>query len=378
MRIAAALFVACVGLIVAALPAHADATSDVDAAVQKFQAGSHVFLSPQAGQQLDQTALNAKIGNLSLYIAVVGANQNPADIEAAIIKGGLPQATIVVISGTQYTAQSALLCSGVAAKLLKGARATHSEADSGQLTNWLGDFITAASKAPTQSATKCSSTDGGAVTTSPSSGSILPWMILIGVLGLGGGAHYVNRKKNQRRLALRTRHAEVTTLHDQLQSQLQRIDPSRNAIAVQALADAAERHHFAGSVLSAAENDAEYEVARRACIEGLVAAQAAREVLGMDHGPQFPAIDDSGGERLQVVSDIQVGAKVYRGYPTYIPGAVHYFDGGNGYLAGWYDSPFWESASGDSSLGGLFGASNESGDDQDDDWGADENLASPR
>ncbi|MEO6955688.1 MAG: hypothetical protein ABI137_03005 [Antricoccus sp.] len=361
---AAAVVMSFLALVLTGFPAHADARTDVAAAVAKFQAGSHIFLSPAAGQQLDQAALTAKIGKSPIYMAVVGANQNLSDANSAIIKAGLPSATIVVISGTQSTAQSAVLCSGVATKLLSETRAKHNEVAQGELTNWLVDYVAAVAKAPTQTAAKCGATDSGAVSTSPDSGLILPWTIAIGVLGLAGGMYLISRKKKRRSAALRGRHQQVGQLYDQLENDVRQLADNGNPIAGQALADAAERCQVAGGMLSTAQSDSEYDIAHRACLEGLAASQAARDVLGVAQRRDVPSIVNPDNEHLQSATEVRLGEQTYRGYPAYTPGAVHYFDGGGGYLAGWYDSPFWQSLSEPSTFGGLF---DDSADFQDDD-----------
>lgn len=365
LTIAAAVAMSFLALVLMRFPAHADASTDVDAAVAKFQAGSHIFLSPAAGQQLDQAALNAKIGKSPIYIAVVGANQNPSDADNAIIKAQLPSATVVVVSGTQSTARSAVLCSGVATKLLSETRAKHNEVAQGELTSWLVDYVAAVAKAPTQTAAKCGATDGGAVSTSPDSGSILPWMIAIGVLGLAGGTYLISRKKKQRSAALRGRHQQIGQLYDQLESDVQQLADNGNPIAGQALVDAAERCQVAGSMLSIAQSDSEYDIAHRACLEGLAASQAARDVLGVAQRRDVPSIVNPDNEHLQSATEVRLGEQTYHGYPAYTPGAVHYFDGGSGYLAGWYDSPFWESLAEPATFGGLFDDSADFQDDED-------------
>lgn len=333
-------------------PAGAQATGDADAAAQAFESGSHIYVSPDAGQSVDAAALKSKIGNSPLYIAVVAPNQTPEDVAKQVTTTFNPSMTIAVISGTDATATSTNLCQRDAGKLLESTRKTHAtDIAKGKLTTWLTAYAEDVANAPSEDSGDCSAGGG-----SSGPGTVLPWMIGIGVLGLAAIAFYVIRKKKQKEASLRGRRTEVTALYERLGAEVHHLDPAGDAFAVQALADASERYDSAGGILASAEAGGEFDAARTACLEGLTAARAARRSLGLDGGADIPPLDSAQGERLDQVRQIQVGDETYVGYPRYTPGAPYYYRGGAGAPAGWYGAPFWESMPIGSMLsGGLFG-----------------------
>ncbi|HEV2887006.1 MAG TPA: hypothetical protein VGX49_08870, partial [Jatrophihabitans sp.] len=71
-------------------------------------------------------------------------------------------------------------------------------------------------------------------------------------------------------------------------------------------------------------------------------ARTAREALGLDPGPELPALAQSNAPQLSQAQQVDVGGQVVQGYPTYTPGAPYYFAGGGGYMGGWYSMPFWQ------------------------------------
>lgn len=348
--------------------ASADPTGDADAAAQAFDSGVHVYVSPQSGQSVDAAELKSKIGKEPLYIAIVAPNQAPEDVANQITTTFNPTMTIAVISGTDSSASSTYLCDGDASKLLTKARSGHTKdiAD-GKLTGWLTSFAAKADDAPTKNSGDCASGAGG----SSGAGSVLPWMIGIGVVGLAAIAYYVVRKKKQKEISLRGRRAEVSELYNRLADELPRLgtatERSANPAAGQALADAAERYDAAGGILSAAETDSDLDAARAACIEGLTATRFVRRVVGMKPGGDLPALDKARAQRLARARRVRVGDETYDGYPDYTPGAPRYFRGDQSAPAGWYAVPFWESEFIGTTLGGgLFGGNEV--EFEDDEW----------
>ncbi len=352
-------------------PAGAEPSGDADAAAQAFESGSHLYVSPDAGQTVDAAALKSKIGKTSLYVAVVAPNQTPEDVAKQITTTFNPSMTIAVISGTDATATSTALCQGAAGKLLDSTRAKHtSDIAGGKLTTWLTAFAGEVADAPGEDSGHCGAGGG-----SSGPGSVLPWMIGIGVLGLAAIGYYVARKKKQKDASLRGRRAEVAALYDRLGADVQHLDPAGDAFAAQALVDASERYDWAGSTLSSADTNGEFDAARSACLEGLTAARAARRSLGLDLGEDIPRLERPQGERLEEARQVQVGDETYVGYARYTPGAPFYYRGGPNAPAGWYGAPFWETMLIGSMLGGgLFGGNEVEFDDDPTDergeWGS--------
>jgi len=60
--------------------------------------------------------------------------------------------------------------------------------------------------------------------------------------------------------------------------------------ARQALSDASERYNAAGGQLQQASTVRQYELARESALEGLQYVRAARVAMGIDPGPDLPAL----------------------------------------------------------------------------------------
>jgi hypothetical protein len=188
-------------------------------------------------------------------------------------------------------------------------------------------------------------------------GSSLLWPV-VGVLAVGGGGAYVYSKRRRTKRELEGRRADVESLYNRLGSDVSTLSAGDNAVAKQALADAAERYNATGALLATADTDGEFAAARRTAVEGLVAARTAREKLGLDPGPEIP-LPPTQGPLLTSEQKVRVGDQEYEGSPTYQPGRGHYYGGGyyNGQPVpgGWYSFPFWETMLMTSVLTGGFG-----------------------
>jgi hypothetical protein len=152
--------------------------------------------------------------------------------------------------------------------------------------------------------------------------------------------------------------ADVESLYNRLGSDISTIPGGDDAVAKQALSDAAERYNATGALLAHADTPGEFAAARRTAVEGLVAAQTARKKLGLDPGPEIP-LPPGQGPQLIAEQKVRVGDQEYEGSPTYQPGRGHYYGGGyyNGQVVpgGWYAFPFWETMLMTSVLTGGFG-----------------------
>lgn len=342
--------------------ATADTGDGTDGAIAAFAEGKHIYVDPAAGTTLDEQALAAKIGDQAVYIAVLPPNQSVNDAITTISQAVRKKATFAVFSGTQYAADSTVLCDGLAEQYL-AKRAKQHEVDFASTPNatatasdWLGDV----SGGPT---TNCAA-DGS--TADSDAGSVIPWVIAFLVVALAAGGFIVNRKRRQKQDQIRDRRAEVTTLYDRLGSEVQQIDAGDSLIARQAIADASDRYSAAGNVLSTADTDGDFDEARRACLEGLVAARVARVEMGLDEGDPIPKFDAATGEQLTEERDIRVGEQVYHGYPSYVPGSPLYYAGGQGVPGGWYSVPFWETVLIGSMFSGTWSGTDEQDYDDDD------------
>ena len=103
-----------------------------------------------------------------------------------------------------------------------------------------------------------------------------------------------SRSRRQAARELQGYRADVESLYDRLGADVATLRPGDDAVARQALADAAERYNATGALLSQADTPGEFEAARRTVAEGLAAARVARTRLGLDPGPDVPPPPGSG------------------------------------------------------------------------------------
>jgi len=117
----------------------------------------------------------------------------------------------------------------------------------------------------------------------------------------------------------------------------------------QALADAAERFTAAGSQLEQARSAEQSRQVTQTAYEGLYYVRAARTAMGIDPGPELPALP--GQARAGAVSetrDVEVEGHSYSASPAPSGRNSHYYPGG--YVAGrpvpqgWYSEPWWKPA----------------------------------
>lgn len=188
---------------------------------------------------------------------------------------------------------------------------------------------------------------GGSGGSSGSSGSgILPWLLGLGVLGGGGYLFAKSRRTKAREAqAMDDARADVESLYGRLGSDVQLLAPGDDAVARQALADAAERYNATGALMAKADTAGEWAAARRTAVEGITAARVVRQRLGLDPGPEVP-VPAGSAPQLTEASRVQVGDDEYDGSPQYTPGRAHYFEGGyyggQTVPGGWYATPFWQ------------------------------------
>ena len=121
--------------------------------------------------------------------------------------------------------------------------------------------------------------------------------------------------------------------------------------ARQALADASERYNAAGGQLQQARTIRQYELARESALEGLAYVRAARTALGIDPGPELPALASAQGVgQLTREREVNVQGQHYKAGPQPGTDMPYYYPGGRvqgrPVPAGWYSTPWWKTALG--------------------------------
>ena len=153
--------------------------------------------------------------------------------------------------------------------------------------------------------------------------------------------------------------AEAQRWYERLGGQVMNLHGDDPA-ARQALADAGERYNAAGGQLQQAKTVRQYELARESALEGLSYVRAARTAMGIDPGPDLPALASAQGVgRLTQEREVSVQGQHYKAGPQ--PGAdtPYYYPGGRvqgrPVPAGWYSTPVWKTALGAGAgvLGGM-------------------------
>jgi hypothetical protein len=342
-----------------------DPSSDAISALQT----TNLYVDPGA------KALGATVGSVAVPAGVkiavlpdngVAATALASEIGTALGAGVSDPLTVAVFTVTDghgsFSAVSSKYCRGFAGSAANAAVTAHvSDLRKLQLTSTLNDFLARLSNGPVDTGgSSCSGSSGGgggsaSTGSSSSSGSAWPLIIGVGAVGAAGltGMAFYRRRTRSRNLDLAR--AKTNPYYDRLANELNTLDPKQNAVAQQALADAAERFTSAGSQLASADTVEKVGVARRTVLEGLYAARSAREALGIDPGPPLPPIEQTSEDQLSAPQNVTVAGQQYQGYPSYTPGAPYYYGGGHGVPGGWYQTPFWETLLLGSVLSGGFG-----------------------
>ncbi|WP_433830405.1 hypothetical protein ACQP2E_10780 [Actinoplanes sp. CA-015351] len=185
-------------------------------------------------------------------------------------------------------------------------------------------------------------------------------MILLLLILLGAGVMVlVNGGGRRTRVArgdefLADARADASRWYERLGGQLLNLQADGD-VARQALVDATERHQAAGAQLSQARTVTQYRLARESALEGLAYVRAARITLGLDPGPELPAL--AAAEAGTVTNEHEMNG--YRVGPQHSSATPYYYPGGyqNGrpMPAGWYSTPWWKTAlaAGAGTIGGM-------------------------
>ncbi|MCW2570645.1 MAG: hypothetical protein JWO88_703 [Frankiales bacterium] len=347
-------------LLLQAAPAWA--ANNTPASVAQALHADPVFVEPDAehAKDVDADKVRAQISASTHQVLVAVLPKRAAD--------QLGSAKTVALRIAELTSRSAVLIALVGDELVAvagpdtpfgpGEAQSRVSGLSGSATDRL---VAAVRTLQSVSGSGAGSTGAGGDASSSGSGGSSHTGAILGVLALAavGGGGFLwqsNRKRRQRELeGLR---ADVESLYNRLGSDISTLPGGDDAVAKQALSDAAERYNATGALLSHADTPGEFAAARRTAVEGLIAARTAREKLGLDPGPEIP-LPPATGPQLTAEQKVRVGDQEYDGSPTYAPGRGHYYGGGyyNGQVVpgGWYAFPFWETLLLSSVLTGGFG-----------------------
>jgi hypothetical protein len=150
---------------------------------------------------------------------------------------------------------------------------------------------------------------------------------------------------------------EAQRWYERLGGQIASLGGDAQAVK-QALADAGERYTAAGAQLERASTPRQYELARETALEGLYYVRAARTALGIDPGPELPAVPAQRGvPPITQGREMDVQGHRYRASPDPGDATPYYYPGGRvqgrPVPAGWYSEPWWRSAL--SAGAGVFG-----------------------
>ncbi len=176
----------------------------------------------------------------------------------------------------------------------------------------------------------------------------LLWVVIIAALVVAF-LWYQRQKGANAARSLQDAQAEARRWVERLGGQVYSLDPRDDPAARQALSDAAERFTAAGSQVEQARSVQQYRLAQQTAYEGLYYVRAARTSLGLDPGPDLPAIP--GQQQAGAVSEdrsVTVEGHEYEASPQ--PGArtSHYYPGGmvagRPVPRGWYSEPWWRPA----------------------------------
>ena len=176
----------------------------------------------------------------------------------------------------------------------------------------------------------------------------LLWIVIIAAIVVAA-LYYLRQRGATAASSLQDAQAEARRWVERLGGQVYVLDPKDDPAAGQALSDAAERFTAAGSQVEQAKSVQQYRLAQQTAYEGLYYVRAARTSLGLDPGPELPAIP--GQQQAGVVSEdrsVTVEGHDYEASPQPGTRTQHYYPGGmvagRPVPQGWYSEPWWRPA----------------------------------
>ncbi len=181
------------------------------------------------------------------------------------------------------------------------------------------------------------------------------WIAVIAVIVIGG-IYLMRSRGAATKAGLDDAGAEARRWVERLGGQVYALDSKGDPAAGQAIADAAERFTAAGSQVEQARTVQQYRLAQQTAYEGLYYIRAARITLGLDPGPELPAIP--GQRKAGAVTedrDVEIEGHEYQASPRAGDRTRHYYPGGmvagRPVPQGWYSEPWWRPAL----VGGAWG-----------------------
>ena len=174
-------------------------------------------------------------------------------------------------------------------------------------------------------------------------------LTLIVVIAIVAGAVWLVRRYNAEKAnELEDAKADARRWVERLGGQVLALTGSDEP-SKQALADAAERYTAAGSQMEQARTVAQTRQVTETAYEGLYYVRAARTAMGLDPGPELPALP--GQARAGAVSEdreVEVEGHTYGASPEPSDRNNHYYPGGTvagrPVPRGWYSEPWWKPA----------------------------------
>lgn len=315
---------AVLGALLMSAPASAGPVEDAAAALR----ADSVYVDPASNRNLDVAALRNAIGAEPIKIAVIPRIESVSQVAVLPrrLAVDLPGNTIAVISGRYFYAGSEVICKGqagqAAAKAIDANEAALDANDSADspsdITKPLTDFVAAikaAPRCPEEAARGDRYADdaGGGVASAGTddTSTVLPWVltgIAAGVLLIGGFALLTRRRTRSTAAA---RREQAHALLHRLGLELEDLPGGVTGPAGSARQEAAGRHGEAEAIITGATTDAQFAAARRAAIQGLMAAREARTALGRAAGPAIPDLEPGSEPDLDPVrvSDVQAAAE---------------------------------------------------------------------
>jgi hypothetical protein len=186
-------------------------------------------------------------------------------------------------------------------------------------------------------------------------------LLILVILALVALVIVVTQRNGQarRQTQLEDARADAQRWYERLGGQVMNL-VSEEPAARQALSDASERYNAAGGQLQQANTVRQFELARESALEGLAYVRAARIAMGIDPGPELPALASSRGTG-QITQDreVTVQGHHYRAGPQPGSATPYYYPGGHvqgrPVPSGWYSTPVWKTALGAGAgvLGGM-------------------------
>ena len=183
-------------------------------------------------------------------------------------------------------------------------------------------------------------------------------MIIVGILlvalAIGGGVWFLSSRSSHKRREereaqqLADAQADARRWIERLGGQVMQISGTDSA-SQQAMADASERFTAANAAISRATTAKQANLARESALEGMHYVNAAREIMGMNPGPELPPLEGQRAagkvteERTVEANGQEITASPYASAntPNYYPGGIV---AGRPVPAGWYSRPWWADA----------------------------------